>query len=62
MGNFSQAILVADPEWLLFLPSLYGFVLFDCYANTVEYNKLFEFEQARFLRDNYQDESFEMPI
>ena len=62
IGAFSQAISVADPEWLLFMPSLYLFVIFDAYANTVEYNKLFEIEQAKFLVDNYQKAGFEMPL
>jgi len=58
MGDFSLAKAVIDPQWLLFIPSIYGFAIYDCYVNTVEYNKLFEQEQARFLRDNYQNPRF----
>ncbi len=57
-GAFSQAAAVLDPHWLLFIPSLYGFAIYDAYVNTVEYNKLFEQEQARFIRDNYQQPNF----
>jgi hypothetical protein len=58
MGTFSLAKAIIDPHWLLFIPSIYGFAIYDCYVNCVEYNKLFEQEQARFLRDNYQNPKF----
>lgn len=61
-GAFSQAAAVVDPEWLLFMPSLYGFAILDSYAHTVEYNKLFEAEQRQFLTANYHDSDFSMPI
>ncbi len=61
-GMFSQAITVIDPEWLLFLPCVYTFAAYDSYVNTVETNKFFIQEQARFLRKNYQDARFEMPV
>jgi hypothetical protein len=61
-GNFDRALQISDPQWLLFMPSLYGFVAYDAYANTIEYNRLFEIEQNRFFEDNYQDKSFPMPI
>lgn len=54
VGAFDRATAVLDPQWLLFLPSLYCFAIYDSYVNCVEYNKLFEVEQSRFLRDNYQ--------
>ncbi|MGE5395985.1 MAG: hypothetical protein ACM3MK_00460 [Chitinophagales bacterium] len=58
LGSFGQAISILNPQWLLFVPSLYGFAVYDSYVNTIEYNKLFEQEQARFLRDNYQNPQF----
>ncbi|WP_236614617.1 hypothetical protein [Sporomusa ovata] len=58
MGDFAGAIAVADPLWLIFLPSVYVFSIYDAYVNTVEYNKLFEQEQKRFLIDNYQSADF----
>lgn len=54
IGAFSRATTVVDPEWLLFMPSIVGFAIFDSYVNTVEYNKLFDTEQSKFLKDNYQ--------
>jgi hypothetical protein len=62
LGQFNQATLAADPEWLLFIPSIYCFALFDAYDHCVEYNKLFDREQAQFLRQDYQDSGFIMPL
>lgn len=60
-GDFAGAVAVADPEWLIFLPSVYIFSVYDSYVNTVEYNRLFDQEQQRFIIDNYQDSNFPMP-
>lgn len=61
-GHFGQAISVLDPKWLLFLPSVYAFSFYDSYVASVEYNKLFEKEQSRFLRETYQNARFKMPL
>lgn len=55
IGAFSQATAILDPQWFLILPSIIGFAVYDSYVNTVEYNRLFEMEQARFLSDHYQE-------
>ncbi len=62
IGDFAQAKSIADPQWLLFLPSLQFFAVYDAYVHTVEYNKLFEVEQASFLKENYQSPTFELPV
>ena len=61
LGLFEQAKAVIDPEWFLFIPSILGFACYDAYVNTLEYNRLFEKEQAAFLKKNYQNPSFKMP-
>jgi hypothetical protein len=53
-GEISKAVSIIDMQWLLFVPSLYGFAIYDAYVNTVENNKLFNQEQRRFLKMNYQ--------
>lgn len=58
-GEFQLATAVLDGEWLLMLPSIYGFAIFDAYMNCVENNKLFEKEQRRFLKENYQNPNFQ---
>lgn len=60
-GAFSEATAVIDPAYFLFLPSIYGFSIYSSYVYTVEYNKIFEAEQAGFLKANYQSPDFEMP-
>lgn len=54
LGKISLATQVLDPQWFLFLPSHYGFAVYDAYINTVENNKLFDSKQRKFLEKNYQ--------
>jgi len=59
-GSFDKALKVLDPQWTLFLPSIYGFALYEAYVICVEYNKLFVKEQRQFLRKNYQHSNYEL--
>lgn len=59
-GQIEEATRVINKEWLLFLPSVYGFAVYDSYVNTVENNKLYDDEQSNFLRENYQDSQFSL--
>lgn len=61
-GNFELAKSVIDPQWLLFLPSVYGFVGYEGYSNSDAINNLFRYEQSIFLRKNFQCEDFVTPI
>ncbi|ARK32636.1 hypothetical protein [Halalkalibacter krulwichiae] len=61
LGDIPQATQVLNPQWLLFIPSLYGFAIYDSYVNTVENNKLFESEQRKFLSENYQQYRVKIP-
>lgn len=62
LGDFNRAKAILNAEWLLFLPSIYFFSIYDAYVNTVENNKLFEIEQRKFLRDLYQSPNFTLPL
>lgn len=62
LGQFSDARAVLDPQWALNIPSLYFFALYDAYVNTVCSNKLFDWEQAKFLKRDYQSRLFPMPF
>ena len=62
LGRFNAAALVVEWQWLLSLPSIYFFSLYDAYVNTVESNKLFKWEQAKFLKRDYQYKLFSMPF
>jgi hypothetical protein len=60
-GHFDHVRSVLNPEWLLFLPSIYFFAAFDAFVLIEELNILFEVEQSRFLSDNYKNPEFKMP-
>jgi hypothetical protein len=62
MGDFSQAVAVADPQWLLFMPSIYGYAAYEAYSSTVELNKIFNVELREFLQRRYQAFTPELPI
>lgn len=61
LGLFEQAKEIVDPQWLIYLPSIYGFAIYDAYVNTIEYNRLFEKEQGAYLKQKYQNPDFIMP-
>lgn len=58
LGKVLEATSVLKPEWLLFLPSHYGFAMYDSYVNTVENNKLFDKEFKDYLKEKYQNNNF----
>lgn len=62
LGQFEYARAIADHQWLLNIPSLYFFSIYDAYVNTVESNKLFDWEQSKFLKREYQSKFFSMPF
>ncbi|MDP4083675.1 MAG: hypothetical protein Q8934_03570 [Bacillota bacterium] len=60
LGKIKEATSVLKPEWFLFIPSHYGFAMYDSYINTVENNKLFEKDTRKFLKENYQASGFKI--
>ena len=62
IGHWDSARNVTDPQWLMNLPSIYGFMAYDAYLKTVEYNKLYKMYQQRYLEKTYQHRQFRMPI
>lgn len=61
IGNFALAALKVSPKWFLYIPSIYTFTAYSAYVDSVENNKLFEFTQARILKEKYQNHKFKMP-
>jgi hypothetical protein len=61
MGDFLQAKTVVIPHWLLNIPSIYMFSVYDAYINCVEFNNLFDYEQSKFLKRDYQNKNFAVP-
>jgi len=62
LGQFEQAKNILDVHWILNMPSIYIFAIYDAYVNTVENNKLYEWEQSKFFKRQYQYEQFRMPL
>ncbi|MBY7144054.1 hypothetical protein KFZ56_13560 [Virgibacillus sp. NKC19-3] len=62
IGDFESARNATNPQWLMNLPSIYGFMVYDAYVKTVEYNKLYKMYQQRYLEKTYQHHQFQMPI
>jgi hypothetical protein len=62
LGDFKQAKSVLDMQWFLNVPSVYFFAIYDAYINTAENNKLFEWEQSKFLKRQYENSNFIMPF
>jgi len=57
-GKIRLATETLDMQWLLYMPSMWGFAVYDSYVNTVENNKLYDAEQAKFLRETYRNPAF----
>ena len=62
IGEIGEATASLDPQWFLFIPSHFGFGVYDSYVNTVENNKLYESEQRKFLRKQYQHYRVKIPV
>jgi len=62
LGQFDLAKNLANKQWMLNIPSILFFAIYDAYTNTVESNKLFEWEQSKYLKKEYQDRRFPMPF
>jgi hypothetical protein len=62
LGQFDYAKAIINPQWFLNLPSLYLSAIYDAYENTVSNNKLFDWEQTKFLKKNYESKNFIMPV
>jgi hypothetical protein len=62
LGDFSVVIDSLQSEWLLFIPSIYTFCLYDAILMAPSVNRYFETEQAEYLMKEYQHPIFPMPI
>lgn len=61
-GEFARVVRTLDMQWAMYLPSMYFFFGYDAYVSAIESNQLFELEQAQFLKQQYQNPEFPMPI
>jgi hypothetical protein len=61
LGDFSQAKSVLNMQWFLNIPPIYFFSIYDAYTCTVANNNLFDWEQSKFLKKDYENSNFAMP-
>jgi hypothetical protein len=58
LGDFQKSTEMINFEWLLFMPSLYGFAMYDTFAYCNNINELFFSQQALYYQGNYQKPIF----
>ncbi|WDL97603.1 hypothetical protein [Alicyclobacillus sp. ALC3] len=61
-GQFQRATSVLNPEWTLFLPSIFAFTFYNSYVTAVDRNTLYDKELTNFLQSNYQPENFNFDL
>lgn len=61
-GNFQLSRSIVDFQWLLYLPSIYGFMAYDVYIHTLENNKLYKMHLKSYLKRRYQNRDFQLDI
>ncbi len=61
VGDYTHAKACLDWQLALNIPSFYGFAVWDAYVNGVEFNKLFDQEQAQYFREQFQNPTFRWP-
>ncbi|MCD8500572.1 MAG: hypothetical protein LRY71_01420 [Bacillaceae bacterium] len=57
-GDVAAAIDVIDPQWIIFLPSMYCFAPYAAFVECNSYNKLMNKQQSSYLMAFYQDSTF----
>lgn len=60
LGDYHNAIRTIDPQWILHLPSLYGFMMYDVYVNSLANNQINKMQQKHTLKSVYQNRDFPM--
>ncbi|TDF97046.1 hypothetical protein [Paenibacillus piri] len=62
IGNFDKAKDVMDPQWFLFIPSVYGGYIYFAYSQSVINNIQYKISQSQFLSSEYQSPHFILPL
>ncbi len=60
-GGHEDAAALLDPQWILFLPSLYLFAIYDSFVGVREINAFFEEEMADHLRKTEINADYQIP-
>ena len=62
LGQFANAKAILNPQWLLSVPSIYFYAIYDAYENCVSSNQLYDWEQSKFLNRDYQNREFKTSL
>ncbi|MCA1032050.1 hypothetical protein LCL95_13525 [Bacillus timonensis] len=55
VGDIQGVTTSLDMQWLLFMPSIYGFSVYNAYICSIELNKMFRFEQTRYFHKMFSN-------
>jgi len=55
IGNIETSISILKPQWLLFMPSIWGGSIYYAYLTALEHNRLFRREQSQYFAECYRD-------
>lgn len=55
LGNPQASVAVLNPQWLLFMPSVWGGSVYHAFMTTLEHNRLYCLEQRRHLTERYRN-------
>ncbi|MBP1156534.1 MULTISPECIES: hypothetical protein [unclassified Paenibacillus] len=61
-GGLGNTVGMLDPQWLLFLPSMYCFSAYDAYTHAVESNQIYNRCQQQWLEKNYDGLQLDLSI
>lgn len=50
LGDYNAVAEMVDWQWILFMPSMYAFAIYQAYTAVIESNTLYDIEQIRYLR------------
>ena len=56
-----MAISTLNPQWFLYMPSLYMFAVYEAFFAAIELNKIFKLEQTMYFLKEYQNKKFKLP-
>ncbi|MDR3562095.1 MAG: hypothetical protein P4N59_11765 [Negativicutes bacterium] len=55
LGNIETSVSILNPQWLLFMPSIWGGSIYYAYLTALEHNRLFRREQRQYFGERYRD-------
>ncbi|OZM58107.1 hypothetical protein CIB95_00575 [Lottiidibacillus patelloidae] len=57
IGDFEVSTSLIAMQWFLFIPSIFGFSIYNAFVASKELNKMFKLEQARYFNKEFANSS-----